>query len=66
MGCLQSSEMMDFDTIEPLVLRGHDGTAVFNGTTEHGRFQVSFFLSFSLNRKFILELDDGRCRNRVE
>jgi len=54
MGCLQSSEAIDFDTIQPVVLQTRGGSARYNGTTERGRCQVClicaiiifFFLGF--------------------
>lgn len=41
MGCFQSSESIDFDTIQPTVLRNHGGISTYSGTTERGRCQVS-------------------------
>ncbi len=40
MGCFYSTEIIDFDTIQPLVLRIKGGLASYSGTTERGRFQV--------------------------
>jgi hypothetical protein len=40
MGCFCSKEAIDFDLIEPIVLRIRTGSARFSGTTEHGRCQV--------------------------
>lgn len=45
MGCLQSSEAIDFDTIQPTVLRSRDGIATYNGSTERGRCQVCIITS---------------------
>lgn len=42
MGCFQSTESIDFDTIQPAVLRTAGGTATYSGTTERGKCQVSF------------------------
>ena len=42
MGCFQSTEAIDFDTIQPAVLRTRQGTATYSGTTERGRCQVRF------------------------
>ena len=44
MGCFQSSEAIDFDTIQPAVLRTRGGTAVYSGNTGHGRCQVRFYI----------------------
>ena len=44
MGCFQSTEAIDFDTIQPAVLRTRQGTATYSGTTERGRCQVRFRL----------------------
>ncbi len=44
MGCFQSSEAIDFDTIQPTVLRSRGGAAVYSGSTGHGRCQVRFIL----------------------
>ena len=49
MGCFQSTEAMDFDVIQPLVLRSHGGIAIYSGTTERGRCQVCSMLFESLN-----------------
>lgn len=40
MGCFQSSESIDFDTIQPTVLRNRGGIGLYSGTTERGRCQV--------------------------
>ncbi|CAF0714470.1 unnamed protein product [Adineta steineri] len=40
MGCCQSTENIDFDTIQPAVLRSHGGIATYSGTTERGRCQT--------------------------
>ena len=46
MGCFQSTESIDFDTIQPAVLRARPGTAQYSGTTERGRCQVRLFYLF--------------------
>ena len=43
MGCFQSSEAIDFDTIQPAVLRTRGGLATYSGTTERGRCQVCLY-----------------------
>ncbi|UJR31765.1 hypothetical protein I4U23_019243 [Adineta vaga] len=40
MGCFQSTESVDFDTIEPVALRTRGGTATYSGSTERGRCQT--------------------------
>jgi hypothetical protein len=40
MGCFYSKEIIDFDTIQPLVLRIKGDLASYSGTTERGQFQV--------------------------
>ncbi|CAF2841469.1 unnamed protein product [Rotaria sp. Silwood2] len=40
MGCFQSTEALDFDTIQPVVLRATGGIATYSGTTERGRCQT--------------------------
>ncbi|CAF3738548.1 unnamed protein product [Rotaria sp. Silwood1] len=40
MGCFPSAEALDFDTIQPLVLRTTGGVATYSGTTERGRCQT--------------------------
>lgn len=40
MGCFWSREMIDFDFIQPSVLRIKGGLASYSGTTERGRCQV--------------------------
>ncbi len=40
MGCFQSSESIDFDTIQPAVLRSRGGLSTYSGSTERGRCQV--------------------------
>jgi hypothetical protein len=44
MGCFQSSESIDFETIQPAVLRSRGGLATYSGTTERGRCQVRLIL----------------------
>lgn len=46
MGCLQSSEAIDFDTIQPAVLRTRGGIAKYSGTTGRGRCQVCLILRY--------------------
>ena len=46
MGCLYSREIIDFNSIQPTVLRIKGGLANFSGTTERGRFQVMITLTF--------------------
>ncbi|CAF2071035.1 unnamed protein product [Rotaria magnacalcarata] len=40
MGCLQSTESLDLDTIQSVVLRTSGGIATYSGTTERGRCQT--------------------------
>lgn len=51
MGCLQSSEAIDFDTIQPVVLRIRGGIATYSGTTGRGRCQVRLIL-YNFNNMF--------------
>jgi hypothetical protein len=44
MGCCYSTEIIDFDVIQPLVLRIHAGLATYSGTNERGRFQVCSYV----------------------
>jgi hypothetical protein len=46
MGCLQSSEAIDFDTIQPVVLKTHGGIATYSGSTGRGRCQVRLILRY--------------------
>ncbi len=46
MGCLQSSESIDFDTIQPNVLRTRGGLAIYSGNTGRGRLQVRLILYY--------------------
>lgn len=45
MGCCFSRDIIDFDTIQPIVLRIKGGLATYSGTTERGRFQVNSLFS---------------------
>ncbi len=46
MGCLQSSEAIDFDMIQPVVLQTRGGVATYSGSTGRGRCQVRFILRY--------------------
>jgi hypothetical protein len=56
MGCFQSSEAIDFDTIQPAVLRTRGGSATYSGSTERGRCQVHL-ISCYLKIIYIFLLD---------
>ncbi len=47
MGCFYSREIIDFTTIQPLVLKITGGLATYSGTTERGAFQVRSVFSFN-------------------
>ncbi|CAF1393064.1 unnamed protein product [Adineta steineri] len=40
MGCFCSREIIDFDYLQPLVLRTHQDSIIYSGTTERGRLQT--------------------------
>lgn len=46
MGCLWSNERIDFNFIQPVVLRIKAGLASYSGTTERGQCQVCFIPFF--------------------
>ncbi len=46
MGCLQSSEAIDFDTIQPVVLQTRGGIATYSGSTGRGGCQVRLVLHY--------------------
>ncbi len=56
MGCFYSREIIDFDTIQPLVLRIKGGLATYSGTTERGRCQVRSFLFHLVLEKFFIDI----------
>ncbi|CAF1174904.1 unnamed protein product [Adineta steineri] len=43
MGCFCSREIIDFDYLQPLVLRSHQDSIIYSGTTERGRLQLVKF-----------------------
>ena len=53
MGCLWSKETIDFDFIQPIVLRIRAGLASYSGTTERGQCQVCFVSFHSINFHYL-------------
>jgi hypothetical protein len=67
MGCFQSTGNIDFDTIQPAVLKTRGDSARYSGTTERGRCQVSFNSSFLFFSHFyFVFLDVRKCRNGIK
>jgi hypothetical protein len=57
MGCFQSTEAIDFDTIQPAVLQTRGGTATYSGTTGRGRCQVRLIMRyFKIILFFLLDI----------